>query len=138
MLQLERADGSTIQYRIPFNTLIFKDRRMASWNDIKMGDEVRILLQTSGNQIIIGEITIISKEIQVDAVYRADFFSYDKLTNSIVVTNMRQFKDGIWNTFNIPAISKFDINDNYSPNIPRGAGGTVYMATGKSITEKNL
>ena len=136
MLQLERADGSTIQYRIPFNTLIFKDRRMASWNDIKMGDEVRILLQTSGNQIIIGEITIISKEIQVDAVYRADFFSYDKLTNSIVVTNMRQFKDGIWNTFNIPAISKFDINDNYSPNIPRGAGGTVYMATGKSITGK--
>lgn len=136
MLQLERADGSTVQYRIPFNTLIFKDRRMASWNDIKMGDEVRILLQTSGNQIIIGEITIISKEIQVDAVYRADFFSYDKLTNSIVVTNMRQFKDGIWNTFNIPAISKFDINDNYSPNIPRGAGGTVYMATGKSITGK--
>ena len=39
----QRADGSTIQYRIPFNTLIFKDRRMASWNDIKMGDEVRIL-----------------------------------------------------------------------------------------------
>lgn len=137
MLQLENTDGSVTQLRIPFNTPVFEERRMASWSDIKEGDEVRILLQTSGNQTIIGEINIKKKEIQADAVYRANLVNYDAFTNSLVVSGMQQFKDGVWNLSDTRGISKLAINDNYNPNIPRGAYGTVYMATGKNIAGKD-
>lgn len=137
MLQLKKADGSIVQYRIPFNTPVFIEQRMASWSDIKEGDEVRILLQTSGNQIIIGEISVRKPEIMVDAVYRARFSSYNQFTNSIVVSDIRQFKNGTW-TNTIQGIKSFDINENYIPAIPKGMSGVpVYLAAGKSITGKD-
>jgi len=137
MLQLEMTDGSTVLYRIPLNTPIFRDKRMASWSDIRVGDEVRILLQTSGNQVIIGEIAVKSEKIQVEAVYKAYLTSYNRFDNSIIVMNMQQFKDGIWDTSNIPVTRKLPVNENYIPSIPKGAYGTVYLATGKSITGKD-
>ena len=47
MLQIEKEDRSFIQIHIPSNTPIFQNRRRVSWNEIKQGDDVRILLQTS-------------------------------------------------------------------------------------------
>ena len=136
MLQLQRTDGGTVLYRIPTGTPIFKDRKIASWGDIKAGDEVRILVQTSGNQVIIGEITVKGAEIQVDAVYKAYLSSYDRLDNSIVVLNMQQFKDGIWSK-STPVTRKLPIHDNYDPDVPKGSYGTVYLAIGKNITGKD-
>ncbi len=137
VLQVERNDGFTVLYRVTPGTPVFKDKRIASWNDIKAGDEVRILLQTSGNQTIIGEITVKSEEVEVDAVYRADFSYYDRLTNSIIVSNMVQFRDGTWNRTSLPIIRKLDINSSYVPDIPKGVKGTVYIATGKNITGRD-
>jgi hypothetical protein len=51
-----------------------------------------------------------------------------------MVTGMQQFKNGVWNTIDIRGARKLTINDNYNPDIPRGAFGTVYMATGKNVT----
>lgn len=136
MLQLEKEDGTTVQYRIPSNTPVFLDKRTASWSDIEEGDEVRILLQTSGNQVTIGEITVKKEEIQVDAVYKAEFRYYDRLDNSIVVSGLKQFKDGIWKT-GVYGVKKLDINKKYSPDIPKGASGTVYLATGKNINGRD-
>ncbi|AGC68195.1 S-layer domain protein [Thermoclostridium stercorarium subsp. stercorarium DSM 8532] len=136
LLQLETTSGDVVQYRIPSNTPIFIDKKKAQWSDIKEGDEVRILIQTSGNQTIIGEIVAKKKETEIDAVYRAKFYSYDKLSNSILVHNIQQFKDGIWE---MPGygFSKLNINENYVPGIPKGMNGsTVYIATGKNITGK--
>jgi len=138
ILQLQKADGSVVQYRVPLNVPVFVEQRIASWNDIEEGDEVRLLLQNAGSQIIIGEISVRKKEIKVDAVYRARFASYNKFTNSITVRDLRQFKDGKWNTANMQGIKTFVINDNYTPDIPKGmAGVSVYLATGKNITGKD-
>lgn len=134
MLQIEKEDRSFIQIHIPSNTPIFQNRRRVSWNEIKQGDDVRILLQTSKNQTVIGQVTIAKREVEVDNIYKANLYSFNRFTNSIMVTGMQQFKNGVWNTIDIRGARKLTINDNYNPDIPRGAFGTVYMATGKNVT----
>lgn len=134
ILQIEEADRSIVQLRITVNVPIFQNRRRVSWSDIKEGDEVRVLLQTSGNQTIIGEITIENKEIEANGIYKANLTYYNNFTKSLVVSGMQQFKDGIWNVSDYHGIRKLTINDNYNPDIPKGAYGTVYLATGESIT----
>lgn len=134
ILQIKKEDGSVIQLRIPSDTPIFENKMTSSWDDIDEGDEVRILLQTSGNQTIIGEITVENEEIEIEAVYKANLVYYDKFTNSIAVSNVQQFKDGIWNISGVSGIRKLPVSDSYTPDIPKGAYGTVYIASGKSIT----
>lgn len=133
MLQIEVKGGDFLQIHIPRNTPIFENKRRATWDDIKQGDDVRILLQTSKNQTIIGQVTIAKREVEVDNIYKANLSSFNKFTNSIMVTGIQRFTNGVWNTIDIRGARKLTINENYYPEIPRGAFGTIYIATGKNV-----
>jgi hypothetical protein len=132
-LQIQKGDGTYQVISISQNTPVFKDRKRVSADDIKEGDDIRILLQTSGNQVIVGEVTISTQNPVISGVYKAQLNYYDEAGNSLVVSGMKYFKDGLWWQADVKGITKLDIKKDYKPEIPKDANGTVYFATGKNL-----
>lgn len=132
-VQLEREDGTVEQLHIPMDAPIFRDRKRITWNELDEGDKVRVLLQTAGNRIAIGEITIEKNNAETTGVYKAELAYYDNMDKSLVVSGLQQFKDGIWKPAGDRGVTRLTVNEKYNPSVPRGAQGTVYMATGKNI-----
>ncbi|MBP7175938.1 MAG: S-layer homology domain-containing protein [Thermoclostridium sp.] len=136
-LQLQREDGAVELLQIPGSTPIFSDSRKISFNDLSEGDNVRLLLQTSGNRLVIGEVNVEKKQIEASGVYKAQLSYYDAMNKNLVVTEMQQFTNGIWKPFGQRGVTKLPVNENYSPEIPKGAQGTVYLAMGQNIIGKD-
>jgi hypothetical protein len=132
-LLIEKQDGTYEQITIPPKTPIFRQKRRISWDDIKEGDSVRILLQRSGSNVIIGEVTLEKKVQETTGIYRAQLGYYDDFSNSLVVTRLQQFSDGFWKQPETAGASKLQISENYKPDILKGLHGTVYLATGKNL-----
>jgi hypothetical protein len=135
-LLLEKEDGTVEQLRIPADTQIFRDKRSVTWNELKEGDNIRILLQKTGNQVVIGEIVIEknnAETAEISGVYKAQLVSVDSTNKDLVVSELRQFSNGIWLLPEIRGINKIQLNDKYLTDIPKGAHGTVYFATGKNL-----
>lgn len=136
-IQLERDNGSAEWFQIPGSTPIFSAGRRISFNDLSEGDNVRILLQTSGNNMIIGEINVEKERIEASGVYKAKLVDYNSQNKSLVVMGMQQFTDGIWQPSQNKGTIRLEIDGNYSPEIPRGAQGTVYLAMGENMLGKD-
>ncbi|HEY8500085.1 MAG TPA: S-layer homology domain-containing protein, partial [Clostridia bacterium] len=136
-LLVEKQDGTYEQIAIPPQTPIFRQKRRVSWDDIKEGDSVRILLQKSGSNVIIGEVTLEKKVQETTGIYRAQLGYYDELNNSLVVTRLQQFSDGIWRQPQTAGASKLQISENYKPDIQKGLQGTIYLAVGKNLMGNN-
>jgi len=136
-LLIEKQDGTYEQITIPSNTAIFRQKRRITWDDIKEGNNVRILLQRSGSNVIIGEVTLEKSAQETTGVYRAQLGYYDDLNNSLIVTRLQQFSDGIWKQPETAGATKLQISENYKPDIQKGLQGTVYLATGKNILGNN-
>lgn len=132
-IQLRRDNGAVEWLQIPGSTPIFSAGRRISFDDLSEGDHVRLLLQTSGNQVIIGEINVQKEHIDASAVYKAKLVSYDSLSKSLVVMGLQQFTNGVWQPSQNRGTVKLPIDGNYSPEIPKGAQGTVYLAIGENI-----
>ncbi len=135
-LQLQRENGDVELLQIPGSTPIFSDGRRISFSDLSEGDNIRILLQTAGNRMIIGEINVEKERIEASGVYKAKLSYYDSLNKSLVVTGLQQFTNGIWQPAAERGATKLTVNGNYSPEIPRGAQGTIYLAMGENILGK--
>jgi hypothetical protein len=116
-LLIEKQDGTYEQITIPPKTPIFRQKRRISWDDIKEGDSVRILLQRSGSNVIIGEVTLEKKVQETTGIYRAQLGYYDDFSNSLVVTRLQQFSDGFWKQPETAGASKLQISENYKPYI---------------------
>jgi len=136
-LLIEKQDGTYEQITIPPNTPIFRQKRRITWDEIKEGDNLRILLQKSGSDVIVGEVTLEKKVQETTGIYRAQFGYYDEYNNSIVVTRLQQFSDGIWKQPETAGASKLQISENYKPDIQKGLYGTVYLAMGKNLMGNN-
>lgn len=132
-IQLRRDNGAVEWLQIPGSTPIFSAGRRISLEDLSEGDNVRILLQTSGNQVIIGEINVEKERIEASGVYKAKLVSYDSLSKSLVVMGLQQFINGVWQPSQNKGAIKLTINGNYSPELPKGAQGTVYLALGENV-----
>lgn len=137
-LQIYKDDGTYQVISIPENTPVFKDRKRISTDDIKEGDDVRILLQVSGNQVIVGEVTISRQNPVISGVYKARLNYYDEAGNSLVVSGIQYYKDGLWWQGDVKGISRLDISRDYKPEILKGANGIVYYATGKNLLGKDV
>jgi hypothetical protein len=136
-LLIEKQDGTYEQITIPPNTPVFRQKRRVTWDDIKEGDNLRILLQKSGSNVIVGEVTLEKKAQETTGIYKAQFGYYDDYNNSIVVTRLQQFSDGIWKQPETAGASKLQISENYKPDIQKGMHGTVYLAMGKNFMGNN-
>jgi hypothetical protein len=136
-VQLQRENGTAELLQIPASTPIFSGGRRISFNDLSEGDNIRILLQTSGSRVTIGEINVEKERIETEGVYKAQLAYYDILNKSLVVTGLQQFTNGIWKPSGERGVSKLAVNENYYPSVSAGAQGTVYMAMGENIIGKN-
>lgn len=136
-LLIEKQDGTYEQITIPPQTPIFRQKRRITWDEIKEGDNVRILLQKSGSNVIVGEVTLEKKVQETTGIYRAQLGYYDELNNSLVVTRLQQFSDGIWRQPQTAGASKLQISENYKPDIQKGLQGTIYLAVGKNLMGNN-
>lgn len=136
-LQLQREGGSIELYQIPDDTPIFQDNRRIAFSDISEGDNIRVLLQTSGNRVIIGEIDVERESVEANGIYKAQLSYYDTLNKSLVVSGVQQFNNGIWKSSGERGVTRLTVNAGYSPEVPKGAQGTVYFATGDNIIGNN-
>ena len=137
-LQILKEDGTVQQLRISQSIPVFRDRKRVSLDDIKDGDDVRVLLQTSGNQVIIGEVTIGKKNPVISGIYKAQLNYYDTSDNSLMVSGLQYFKDGLWWQDQVKGITKLNINNDFKPEIEKGASGIVYFATSKNMLGKDM
>lgn len=137
ILQLVKQDGMVEQLRIPSDTPVFRENKRVTWNDLSEGDNVKILMQTAGSQVIIGEITIEKNTIETSGIYKGQMSYYDSLNEGIVLTGLQQFINGIWKPSGERGVTNLPLNEAYHPEIPKGASGTVYIATGKDILGRN-
>ncbi len=135
-LLLEKQDGTFENLQIPLNTPVFQERRRVTWNDIKEGDNIRILLQKTANEVVIGEVVLEKNKPETSGIYRAQLAYYDTMDRSLAVSGLQQFKDGIWRAAVTGGISILKMNEQYMPEIQKGAHGTVYLATGKNLLGK--
>jgi len=131
-LQIYKEDGTYQVISIPQNTPVFKDKKRVGLDDIKEGDDIRILLQTSGSQVIVGEVTISRQNPVISGIYKARLNYYDE-DGSLVVSGMQYFKDGLWWQADVKGISKLTLNKDYKPEFQKGANGIIYFATGKNL-----
>lgn len=136
-LQLQRENAMVESFQIPAGTPIFSEGRRITFNDLSEGDSIRLLLQTAGNQVIIGEVSVNKQQIEASGVYKAQLSYYDALNKNLVVTGMQQFTNGIWKPFGERGVAKLSVHENYSPEIPKGAQGTVYLAMGENTIGKD-
>lgn len=136
-LQLQRENGAVELLQIPVVTPIFSGGRRISFSDISEGDNIRLLLQTAGSRIIISEINIEKERIEASGVYKAKLSYYEPLSKSLVVTGLQQFTNGIWQPPAERGVTKLAVSENYSPEVARGAQGTIYLALGENIMGKD-
>lgn len=136
-LQLQRESGAVELLQIPDNTPIFRDNRRISFSDISEGDNIRLLMQTSGNNVIIGQIDVERENVEASGIYRAQFRQYDALNDNLVVSGLQQFVNGVWRPSGERGVIQLDVKGGYSPQIPKGAQGTVYFAMGEDILGRN-
>ncbi|NLN63882.1 MAG: S-layer homology domain-containing protein [Clostridiaceae bacterium] len=133
LLQLEKQDGTALQLLVPENTPMFHTNRRIYWSDLSEGDNVRILLQTAGNATVIGEITVEKQRLEAKAIYKGQMNYFDSLSRNLVVSGLQQFTNGIWKPSEERGFVKLPLNENYRPEIPKGAQGTVYLAIGENM-----
>lgn len=128
-LQIEMENKTVRKISIPRNTPIFHNKRRVTWDDIREGDEIRIFMQTCGNQITIGEVTLGRQSPVISNVYKAQLNYYDADDNKLVISGLQYFKDGLWRTSRIKGITQVKIDNGCKPDIQDGAHGIIYFAT---------
>ena len=130
---MEKQDGTALQLLVPENTPMFHANRRIYWSDLSEGDNVRILLQTAGNATVIGEITVEKQRLEAKAIYKGQMNYFDSLSRNLVVSGLQQFTNGIWKPSEERGFVKLPLNENYRPEIPKGAQGTVYWPLGNML-----
>lgn len=132
-IQLQREGGAIELYQVSDDTPIFRDNRRVAFSDISEGDNIRMLLQISGNRVIIGEIDVERKSVETNGIYKAQYWKYDSQYDTLEVLGMEQFTNGIWKPAGERGVTQLKVNAGYTPEVPKGAQGTVYFAMGNIL-----
>lgn len=134
---LKKDDGNFVYYTITEDIPIYKNNRPYRYSDILPGDEIRVMVQTDGQNIDIAAIDIENTTRPVSGIYRGYAEYFDSLHRALAVSGVQEFVNGRWENVSHIGIQMFEYSDEYRPIMPRRIYGTVYLATKKAYDGKD-
>lgn len=118
----KRGSGIVVKYKdgteqileINDDVIIIQDKKLVGLNSLKDGDNVRLLLNDTGNGTEIKEITIEGDEHYISNIYRGRIQKLDGISKKLSVMGMQVFNDGKWEYVDRKGSTQIPLAEDYS------------------------
>ena len=132
-LVLKLDDGTYRTIPVSKNVPVYRDDKPSSWDDIKEGDHVKILVQTNGENTSVAGIDLEKDSKPISAVYRGDVEYYDDLNNALALSRVQEFVNGRWEETPFIGVKTFIYNRDYKDRPTGRISGKAYIAVKQDV-----
>ncbi len=131
---LALPDGTTRTYPLTAEVPVYRDDVPARQSDMRVGDRIRMLVQTNADAVRVGEVRLERDPIPVGDIYRGTYVWYDPMNEQMTVTAAQTFTGGRWLPVDRHGALSFPLADGYDGELPPArAAAEAFFAVQEDI-----
>ena len=110
---VEYQDGTQQVLAVGEDVLFIQDKKLTSFNSLKDGDRVKLLLNITNKATDLKEVTIEGNEHFITNIYKGEVSYMDEMSGKLVLLNMRVFRNGAWERTDRKGFTSVALSDEY-------------------------
>ena len=110
---VEYDDGTQQILPVGSDVLFIQDKKLTSFNSLKDGDRVKLLLNITNTSTELKEVTIEGDEHFISNIYKGEVSYIDPMSDKLVVLNLQVLNKGTWRRSDRKGFTGIPLADGY-------------------------
>ena len=111
---VEYKDGMQQILTVGKDVLFIQDKKLTTFNSLRDGDMVKLLLNITNKSTDLKEVTIEGNEHFVTNIYKGEVSYIDEISGKLMLLNMQVFRNGAWERTDRKGFTSMPLSDEYS------------------------
>ncbi len=114
---VEYRDGTQQVLAVGKDVLFIQDKKLTSFNSLKDGDRVKLLLNATNKATDLKEVTIEGDEHFITNIYKGEISYLDDMSDKLMLLNLQVFRNGAWQRTDRKGFTSIPLADGYRLNL---------------------
>lgn len=110
-IAVEYRDGTQQVLTVGSDVLFIQDKKLTSFNSLKDGDRVKLLLNVTNKSTELKEVTIEGNEHFITSIYKGEISYIDETSEKLMLLNTQVFKNGAWQRTERKGVTSLPLSD---------------------------